>query len=219
VKDALGIFKEALEAGSDRAARPSPQLAHPSPRRRFILALLAGLVLLCIGAGGAAWYVGLRCDRASYLSQVAQSWTNQREEYLFACGQVWHSVDAGKSWKQIHSLGLPFLARQGRIATDRRAGRLYLAILLAGRFALNCLLCPLTRVRPVMYHSDDGGQHWRVVYEFQEGTAGITRFRVISSDPDYTDSAWTVVVYGDRVSYFASNDGGLRWHWTSDESR
>jgi hypothetical protein len=187
-----------------------------SRRRRLFLALPAGAVLLCAGATGAAWYA-LRCDRAGYLNQAAQSWINPREEYLFACGQLWHSYDAGQTWRQISTFGLPILVRQGKIAIDRTAGRLYLAVVLASQASLRCPVCPLTRVQPVMYVSEDGGLRWKLAYQFPEGIAGLTRFRMISSDPDYTDAAWTVIVDGEQVAYYASNNGGQGWRLTCEE--
>ena len=184
--------------------------------RRVLLAALAGLLLVCAAAGGAGWYA-TRCDRDSYLKQAATSWVNSREKYLFACGQVWHSLDAGQTWQPIASSGLPLLARDGRIAEDRAPGRLYLAMLLAVPSSLACPLCPLTRVQPTIYLSADGGRSWQMGQQFPEGPSGITFFRSLSADPDYEDAAWTVLVTGERVVYWASNNGGHGWIRSCEE--
>ena len=156
----------------------SPSSIIPA-RRRLLLASLAGLLLVCAAGGGAVWY-SQRCDRSTDLNRASVSWLNKQEEYLFACGQVWHSLDAGATWKQIPAGGLPLLLRDGRIAEDRTVGRLYLAVILAMPSSLQCLLCPFTEVQPVMYRSADGGEHWQVANRFQAGIAGITSFRSLS---------------------------------------
>jgi hypothetical protein len=188
----------------------------PATRRPIVLASLAGLLLVCAATGGTAWYVS-RCDRDSYQNSASVSWINADEKYLFACGHVWHSFDAGQTWTQIPSGGLPLLLRDGRIAVDRTPGRLYLAVLLSVPSSLQCLLCPLTRVQPVMYLSEDGGRDWREAQRLPEGLAGITSFRTLSADPDYPDAGWTVLVSGERVVYWATNDGGHQWRLTCEE--
>jgi hypothetical protein len=184
--------------------------------RRLLLALLAAPLVVCAVAGGGAWYA-TRCDRDSNLSAAATSWTNNREKYLFACGQVWHSLDAGQTWKRIPTAGLPPLARDGRIAEDRAPGKLYLAMLQALPSSLECLLCPLTWVQPVMYVSDDGGGHWQLVQHFPPGANGYTRVRSLTADPDYSDAAWMVLVSDTQVVYWATNDGGADWIRTCTE--
>jgi hypothetical protein len=188
----------------------------PTTRRRFVLASLAGLLLVCAAAGGTAWYA-TRCDRASYLKRASVSWINANEEYLFACGQVWHSFDAGKTWTHIPSGGLPLWLRDGRIAVDRTPGRLYLAVLLAMPSSLQCLLCPFTRVQPVMFLSENGGRDWREAQRLPESLAGITSFRSLSADPDYPNAGWAILVTGVRVVYWATNDGGHQWRLTCEE--
>ena len=178
--------------------------------RRLTLASLAGLLVVCAAAGGAAWYA-TRCDRDSYLGAASTSWTNTSEKYLFACGQVWHSLDAGQSWARLPAMGLPLLARDGRIAQDRTPGKLYLAMLLALPSSLHCPLCPFTWVQPVMFLSDDGGAHWNLVQRFPPGGNGYTRVRSLTADPDYSNAAWMVLVTDAQVVYWASNDGGGRW--------
>jgi hypothetical protein len=179
-------------------------------RRRILLASLASLLVICGAAGGATWYA-TRCDRNSYLSQAATSWVNDREQYLFACGQVWHSLDAGQTWQNIPSGGLPLLAREGRIAEDRSPGQLYLAMLLAVPSSLQCPLCPLTQVQPTMFVSVDGGRNWQLVHRFPEGPAGLTYFRSVSADPEYSNAAWVELVARDEVFYWGTNSGGREW--------
>lgn len=185
-------------------------------RRRLALAALAGLLLVGTAAGGLVWSV-TRCDRSDYLKYASVSWVNQQEEYLFACGHVWHSLDAGQTWKQIPSSGLPWLLRDGRIAEDRTVGRLYLAVILAVPSSLRCLLCPFAEVQPSMYMSEDGGQHWRLTARFPPGLTGYTSIRTISADPDYSDAGWVILVMGPQADYYATNTGGRRWRLTCVE--
>ena len=206
-----------LEYNTTHIRFGGPRLASaPTTRRRIVLASLAGLLFVCAATGGTAWYAS-RCDRASYLKRASVSWINTNEEYLFACGQVWHSLDAGQTWAQIPVGGLPLLLRDGRIAMDRTPGRLYLAVLLAVPSNLQCLLCPFTRVQPVMFLSENGGRDWRVAQRLPEELAGSTSFRTLSADPDYADAAWAVQVTGEQVVYWATNDGGHRWRRTCEE--
>ena len=191
-------------------------LPRPARLRRLTLVLLGGALLVCAGLGGAAWKV-LGCERGDYLDSASASWLNSSEEYLFACGTVWHSLDAGRTWKGLPSAGLPRLLRDGRIAADRTAGRLYLAVLLAGQATLRCPLCPLTRVEPAMYLSEDGGLHWVLVRRFPPGPAGLLRFRALYADPDYSDAAWVILSTGERSVYYATNTGGLLWRQTCIE--
>src|SRR5262249_115307 len=136
---------------------------------------------------------------------------------LFACGHVWHSLDAGQSWTQIPSVGLPLWLRDGRIAMDRAPGRLYLAVILAVPSNLQCLLCPFTEVQPAIYLSSDGGHAWKPAAHFSAGPSGVTNFRTITPDPDYGNAAWAILVTGERVEYFATNTGGAVWHLTCEE--
>ena len=188
----------------------------PTARRRVVLASLAGLLFVSAAAGGTGWYA-LRCDRADYQNRASVSWVNPSEEYLFACGTVWHSLDAGLSWAQIPSGGLPLLVRQGRIAMDRTPGRLYLGLLESVPSNLECLLCPLTRVQPVIFVSNNGGRDWREAQRLPESLAGITSFRTLSADPEYPNAGWVVLVSGERVDYWATNNGGERWWLTCEE--
>jgi photosystem II stability/assembly factor-like uncharacterized protein len=185
-------------------------------RHRLVLASLAGLLLVGAATGGLVW-AATRCDRGAYLGRASVSWVNNQEEYLFACGQVWHSLNAGQTWTPIHSGGLPWLLRDGRIAEDRTVGRLYLAVTLAVPTSFQCLLCPFTEVQPAIYLSEDGGHHWRLTGLFPGGPTGFTDFRSISADPDYGDAGWVVVARGEQVAYYATNTGGQQWRLTCEE--
>ena len=182
----------------------------------MILALLGGALLVCGGLGAVVWRT-VGCDRGDYLGRASASWLNSSEEYLFACGTVWHSLDAGRTWKGLQSAGLPRLLREGRIAADRTAGRLYLAVLLASQASPRCPLCPLTRVEPAMYLSEDGGLHWVLIRRFPEGQAGLIQFRAIYADPVCSDAAWVILSTGERSVYYATNDGGRQWRQTCVE--
>lgn len=188
----------------------------PRPRR-LLLTLLTALVAACGLAGGGAWWL-TRCDRADYTAQAAWSWLNESEKYLFACGQVWHSFDDGRTWTTIRAQGLPPLARDGHIAADREPGRMYLGLLLGGQSTLRCLLCAWTQATPVLYLSTDGGQHWVVAQRFTPGPAGSSYFRAVYADPDYAGSAWAILVRGDETAYYATNTRGSVWRKTCIET-
>jgi hypothetical protein len=191
--------------------------AAPTSRRRVVLAALAGLLFVCAASGGgAAWYA-LRCDRADYLKRATASWIYPNEEYLYACGSIWHSLDKGQTWTQIPAVGLPLLVREGLIAVDRSPGRLYLGLLESVPSNLQCLLCPLTRVQPVMFLSEDGGRNWHEAQRLPEDLAGITNFRTLNANPDYANAGWFELVSGERVDYWGSNDGGHKWFLTCEE--
>ena len=185
-------------------------------RRRLILAGALGLLLICAGAGGAAWSV-LSCDRFDYLDRAKTSYLNLREQYLFACGRVWHSVDAGTSWVRVPARGLPLFARDGHIAVDRTPGRLYLGLLVGSRSSLTCLLCTWTEVHPAIYVSSDGGGHWALAHQFHRGPAGATTFRALHADPNYAEAAWAIIKIGDETAYYGTNTGGESWRKTCVE--
>ena len=184
--------------------------------RRLGLALLAGLLVLCAAAGGGAWYA-TRCDQATFRARGATSWVNSQEKYLYTCGQVWHSLDAGQTWAQISSGGLPLLAREGRIAVDIAPGHLYLGLLLSAPSTLSCPLCPLTRVDPAVFVSDDGGRHWLLIRKFNGGLAGVIRFRQLTADPNYPGSAWAIIQRESTNVYYATNTSGRAWLQTCVE--
>jgi hypothetical protein len=188
----------------------------PPARRRFILASLAGLLVVCAAAGGGAWYT-TRCDRDSFLDRASTSWVNDQEKYLFACGQLWHSLNAGQTWEQIPSGGLPWLARDGRLAIDRKPGQLYLGLLLADPSTLTCPLCPLTRVQPAVFVSVDGGEHWKLMHKFSGGLTGVIRFRAINADPNFPGAAWAIIQHEQTSIYYGTNTGGRAWLQTCVE--
>ncbi len=187
------------------------------PRRPLLLITLTALVAVCALAGGAGW-LATRCDRDAYAAQAAPSWLNQQEKYLFACGQVWHSFDNGRTWTTITTRGLPLLRRDGYIAVDREPGRLYLGLVLAGHSRLSCLMCGWTEVTPALYLSDDGGQHWVLAQRFTPGPAGNSYFRAVYADPDYAGSAWAILIRGDETAYYATNTRGSVWRKTCIET-
>ena len=189
----------------------------PNPRRRILLAALAALIVVCAVAGGGAWYV-TRCDRASYLDRASTSWVNGQEQYLFACGQLWHSLNAGQTWQHLPANGLPFLARDGRIAIDRSPGQLYLGLLLGDPVTLTCPLCPLTRVQPAVYVSQDGGLHWKLMHKFSGGDSGVIRFRALNADPNYPGAAWAIIQHEQTSIYYGTNTGGRAWLQTCVEN-
>jgi hypothetical protein len=195
----------------------TPPASAPSPRRKLLLIMLSTAVLVCGLAGGAGWLL-TRCDRDAHAAQAAASWLNDQEKYLFACGQVWHSFDNGRTWAAISARGLPVLTRDGYIAVDREPGRLYLGLMLGGRSSLRCLLCGLTQVTPALYLSDDGGQHWTMAQRFTPGPTGDSYFRAVYSDPDYAGSAWAILIRGDEVAYYATNTRGSVWRKTCIET-
>ncbi|MCC7359613.1 MAG: hypothetical protein IT317_09060 [Anaerolineales bacterium] len=190
----------------------------PRPRpRRLLPVLVTALLAVCGLAGGGVWLV-TRCDRAAYTQRAAWSWLNEQEKYLFACGQVWHTFNNGRTWAAITARGLPLLVRDGYIAVDREPGRLYLGLVLGGHSRPTCLLCAWTQATPALYLSTDGGQHWIVAQRFTPGPAGSSYFRAVYADPDYAGSAWAILVRGDETAYYATNTRGNVWRKTCIET-
>lgn len=124
---------------------------------------------------------------------------------------MWHSLDDGRGWSRVPSQGLPSFAREGLIAVDRAPGRLYLAMLLSGRSTLRCPLCAWTEATPVIFLSEDGGQHWALSERFPTGPAGSSIFRALHADPDFAGSAWTILTRGSETAYYGTNDAGQSW--------
>ena len=194
---------------------PAHKLTAPQSRRAIVW-LAAVAMMLCAAAGGGAWWT-LRCDLDDHVERVAPSWVNERESFLFACGQVWRSGDSGETWVRVPSQGLPRLVRQGHIAADLTPGRFYLGLLLSGQSRPKCPLCLLTEVRPVIYVSSDGGAHWTLARQFQNAPAGDSGYRALHADPDYSDAAWAVLTIGGETAYYATNTGGRLWRKTCVE--
>jgi len=185
-------------------------LASPAYTRRFILAGLIGAVVLCLGLGSAAWYL-TRCDMRDYLNRAAVSPASLQERYLFACGHVWHSRDAGRVWVRMASTGLPFGTRDGHIAADRKAGYLYLGLLINTQGSIYCPLCAWTNLRPAIYISTDGGRRWTFAYKFKRGPAGDGGFLGLFADPDREGAAYAVIKNSDEITYYATGTSGHFW--------
>ncbi len=194
------------------------QLASPVDARKLTLVMMVGAALLCASVGGAAWRL-TRCDRADYLDRAKPFLPNPREQYLFACGRVWRSVDGGQTWARVLAQGLPFGLRDAQIGVDRKPGLLYLGALTRPRLSpnFNCLQCAWVKVRPTIYISYDGGARWRLGHTFQPGSVGNTRFVAVHADPDYESAAWVILQHGDEVAYYGTNTAGHLWQKTCVE--
>lgn len=184
--------------------------------RRILLLAGAALLAACACAGAVAG-TALYCDRDAYVRHATASWTNPNEQYLFACGRVWHSTNRGGTWQPVRAQGLPPLAREGLLAVDRDPGRLYLALTTASASTRACPLCAFTHARPVIYLSQDAGAHWTVVHRFRPGPRATTYVRALYADPDFSQAAWVVVSLDQQVAYWATNTGGLAWQQTCVE--
>jgi photosystem II stability/assembly factor-like uncharacterized protein len=192
------------------------QLASPIYARKLGLALALAALLACAGAGGAAWYF-TRCHRDDYLSQVKVFLPNPQEQYLFACGRIWRTINGGRSWTRPPMRGLPFGVRTAQIAVDRKPGLLYLGVVAHTRLSFNCLQCTWIRVQPAIYVSHNGGMDWQLAREFNFGPGGQTLFMAVHADPDYENAAWAILKRGDDVAYYATNNGGRTWQKTCSE--
>ena len=177
---------------------------------RLVISLGLAAGLLCLGAGVATWAV-VGCKRDDYLNRAAPSWINDRERYLFACGQMWHSLDAGQTWTRRPTQGLPALARDGFIAADIAPGHFYLALLLRGRTTVECPLCAWSEVIPTILISSDYGEHWTLNHSFPATRLGAASIRAMYADPNYPGSAWVILNLGGDVTYFATNTSGGLW--------
>lgn len=181
--------------------------------RKLTLSLALGVALLCAAAGGVAWRF-TRCNVLDYLNLAAAAPLNPREQYLFACGYVWHSLDSGHLWRRVSPRGLPFGARDGHIAVDRKPGFLYLGVLTNTRSSRYCLQCGWTYLRPAIYTSTDGGLHWTFAYKFRRGPAGQGGFLGVFADPDQEGHAWTVIQNVDAIAYYGTATSGMFWTQT-----
>ena len=192
------------------------QTVLPAFPRRLLLTWALGLVLLCAGLGGGAWYA-VRCDMHDYLGQAKASETHPRERYFFACGAVWRSLDGGQTWQRLPVNRPLSSVREAHLAVDRKPGVLYLAAMLSLPTSWACPLCAWTRVQPTLYVSTDGGDHWSPVYQFKPGLARSTRFVALHADPDYGEAAWVIIQQGDYVAYYGTNTAGQVWQRTCVE--
>jgi hypothetical protein len=186
------------------------QIAAPTLMRKLVLMAGMGLGLICAGAGGTAWYL-TRCSVPDYFHQAAISPVNPREQYLFACGHVWHSVDGGQVWNRQPARGIPIGTRDGLISIDRRPDQLYLGIMINSQSSLYCLECAWTYLRPAIYASADGGRTWSFAYKFKRGHASRSGFVALLADPDRDGAAWAVIRYGDEINYYGTGTSGRFW--------
>jgi photosystem II stability/assembly factor-like uncharacterized protein len=175
--------------------------------------MLLAALFLCLCLGATTWRVAA-CDRDDYLNRVQPSWIHANERWLFACGRVWRSDDAGQTWVRVPGSGLPLLARDGWIAADRQPGHLYLALIRGGQSRPGCPLCALTEIRPTLFVTDDGGAHWRPVYDFRAVRVGQAEFRALHAHPDLDHAAWVILTLNDETAYYATNNGGEHWRKT-----
>ncbi|MCS6911409.1 MAG: glycoside hydrolase, partial [Anaerolineales bacterium] len=145
-------------------------------RWRAVMAVTAfGLACLALGVGGAVWYA-LRCNVLDYIERAAASPSNPRQQYLFACGYLYESVDGGQTWLRRESTGLPFGAREGWVAVDRQPGVLYLGTTIFTNSSAYCWNCAWTYLRPAIFVSTDGGKTWQFAYRFRRGPANQSSF-------------------------------------------
>jgi len=173
----------------------------------LVLMAVLGMGVVVAGLGGAAWWV-LRCDMRDFVDRAALSPLNTGERYLFACGYVWHSADAGRTWVRGASRGLPVLTRDGFIAVDRQPGTLYLGLLITTQSSAYCWDCAWRFRRPAVYVSTDSGQTWSFAYKFRRGPAHNNGFLGLFTDPGESGSVWALVKNEDEISYYGSRTAG-----------
>ncbi|MBI3243769.1 MAG: hypothetical protein HYZ49_15905 [Chloroflexi bacterium] len=178
--------------------------------RRFLLALTLGLTMTCATAGGLVWYL-TRCDTLSYLNRASASPRDPNERYLFACSYVWHSTDGGIAWNRIDPRGLPFGARDGLIAVDRKPGFLYLGLLINTSSSVHCWNCAWKNLRPAIFVSADDGHTWNFTYKFKRGPAGDLTFLALMVDPEKEGNAWAVIRSEGEITYYGSGTAGKFW--------
>jgi hypothetical protein len=187
------------------------QIAVSLPFRKMLLAGAASLTLIVGGAGGAVWHFFLRCDARDYFDRAAVSSANPSEQYLFACGYVWRSLDGGRVWWRMDPSGLPWGTRHGRIAVDLEPSTLYLGIQIATASSLQCWNCAWAYLRPAIYVSTDGGRSWTFAYKFRRGPAESNDFLKLAAQPDRQGAVWAVIKNSDEISYWGSATLGRSW--------
>ncbi|MDW8327932.1 MAG: sialidase family protein [Anaerolineales bacterium] len=180
-------------------------------RWRAVMAVTAfGLACLALGVGGAVWYA-LRCNVLDYIERAAASPSNPRQQYLFACGYLYESVDGGQTWLRRESTGLPFGAREGWVAVDRQPGVLYLGTTIFTNSSAYCWNCAWTYLRPAIFVSTDGGKTWQFAYRFRRGPANQSSFLGLYADPDKAGFVWAIVKNRDEISHYATATHGYNW--------
>lgn len=186
------------------------QLAIPIRWRKVIVLMGVGVAVLASAVGGAAWYL-LRCDMRDYLSRAAAFPLNPNEQYLFACGYLWHSVDGGRVWTRLDSSGLPLATRDGFVAVDRKPGILYLGILINSQSSIYCWNCAWSFLRPALYVSSDGGRTWSFAYKFKRGPAQNGDFVGLFANPGESGNLWAIIRNNDEISHYATRTSGQNW--------
>lgn len=184
--------------------------AHRSLGRKFSLTLLAGTLLACLSTSAGVAYA-LQCNVIDYMNRRAANPANKSEQYLFACGYVWHSTDQGAVWNRVDPTGLPFGVRDGYIASNGQPGHLYLGILTLTRSSLNCWNCAWRNQRPAIYTSVDGGHTWILSYKFKAGPAGDGGFVGVYAHPTKDKFLYAVIKNSDEVTFYASGTSGQFW--------
>ncbi len=190
--------------------------AHRSLGRKLSLTILAGILLACLGTSAVTAYV-LRCNVLDYLDRLSANPRDPDEQYLFACGYVWHSTNNGGLWNRVDPTGLPFGVRDGYIAANGQSGHLYLGILTLTRSSLQCWNCAWRNLRPAIYTSNDGGHTWVLAYKFKQGAAGEGGFIGLYAHPTKDRFLYAVIKNADEVTFYASGTSGQFWKPTCME--
>jgi hypothetical protein len=178
--------------------------------RRLSLTLLGSLLLACLGTSAGTAYV-LRCSVFDYMDRFSANPRNPSEQYLFACGYVWHSTNNGGLWNRVDPTGLPVGVRDGYIATNGQPGHLYLGILTITRSSWQCWDCAWKNLRPAIYISDDGGHTWALSYKFKQGSAADGGFIGLYAHPSKDRFLYAVIKNADEITFYASGTAGQFW--------